>query len=503
MIRMHPQEFYCHAFRATSGQVGRVVVTGDNWRTVAYQSLLERELVTQWSVETDQIARNLWGAMAPDGSVMMAARMVGEVSEDCLATGTRDGFIVTEVSCRAVAIGHNGREFVYLALMPDGVTVRRYAVGHPGFTTCNAPFPGGTVLGLRMFAPGLALDGSQDAREWLEEAPSTEFPAGRPFAERTSRGVTYRFWLEVDGLLLGQVGGRSTELQQLADGARFLACAEEARELSFVGAGGAYLATGWLEGGRAFTAIGPPFEPIVTPAPAPTPPIDPHPRPDEPPADPGGSMAPVLTAAIVATIERFAVREPVPQTPGGGEEHEDRCRAWVERCSQQLRASFPSRMFGCKRASEGRPPSKDALAELVDGRVYIWDLLLGAGTGAPKLIASSLVDEEGIHAVDQVFIPVDPIDHLGEAAPDEDSAPADRPVDPPPARPDTDEAIEELRDAALQLVLELGNVRGAIADVHAIVKDLRGATPPEYVGEFELLGRRMAIVLRPRVPVRA
>ena len=76
--------------------------------------------------------------------------------------------------------------------------------------------------------------------------------------------------------------------------------------------------------------------------------------------------------------------------------------------------------WGHKRASATRPPSKDAFAQRQpNGHLWIWDWQ--DGTTRKPLAAFSFHD-----VTDQVFIQVDPIDHLGGSAPPP-------PVPPPPA----------------------------------------------------------------------
>ena len=126
-----------------------------------------------------------------------------------------------------------------------------------------------------------------------------------------------------------------------------------------------------------------------------------------------------LPQNVRALLTQFAQRFPLPQTPGGGEEHENRCRAWCLKFAEQVRFSTGDDAWGVKRAGEGRPQSKDTIARKLEGtRLAVFDLMLGAGTGAPTLVG----EPHGEEVTDQVFIPVNPVNHLGGPAPEPASA---------------------------------------------------------------------------------
>ena len=65
-----------------------------------------------------------------------------------------------------------------------------------------------------------------------------------------------------------------------------------------------------------------------------------------------------------------------------------------------------------KRADGGRPISKDTIAQQAGGRLYIWDLISGAGTGHGVLQVGEREDITG-----QVFVVVTPTNHLGTVGP--------------------------------------------------------------------------------------
>jgi hypothetical protein len=108
-------------------------------------------------------------------------------------------------------------------------------------------------------------------------------------------------------------------------------------------------------------------------------------------------------------LRRFETRYPVPQTPGGGDAHEEKCRQWSIQFAEQV-AFDHGQDYGVKRAGPGRPISKDSLARQVSRTViWSWDLLIGTGTGTPVV-----AEDPAWHDIsDQVFEPVTPVNHLG------------------------------------------------------------------------------------------
>jgi hypothetical protein len=115
------------------------------------------------------------------------------------------------------------------------------------------------------------------------------------------------------------------------------------------------------------------------------------------------------TFPFPALLRRFEARFPVPQTPGGGDDHEERCRQWSIQFAEQV-AFEHGQEYGVKRAGPGRPISKDSLARQVSRSViWSWDLLIGTGTGTPVV-----AEHPEWHDIsDQLFEPVTPVNHLG------------------------------------------------------------------------------------------
>lgn len=88
---------------------------------------------------------------------------------------------------------------------------------------------------------------------------------------------------------------------------------------------------------------------------------------------------------------------------------EDKCRAWTKGAAQQIVFSTGDRSWGCKNAGGGRPQSKDSIAEVVGPTLFGYDTLFGVGTGDPSLNPNPV----GEDITGQVFMPVEPFDHIG------------------------------------------------------------------------------------------
>ena len=145
--------------------------------------------------------------------------------------------------------------------------------------------------------------------------------------------------------------------------------------------------------------------PTVTLAPAPAPQPE---HPVSPVVPPAPEPAPMPeTFPHSALLQQFAAKFPLPQTPGGGEEHENKCRAWCLKLAEQVRFTTRDATWGVKRAAG--PQSKDTIAkDLGNGKLIVFDLMSGAGTGAPTLN----VQPHGEEVNGQIFIPVNAVDHL-------------------------------------------------------------------------------------------
>lgn len=109
---------------------------------------------------------------------------------------------------------------------------------------------------------------------------------------------------------------------------------------------------------------------------------------------------------------RYVARFPIPQGQPGPE-IEDSVRRWAIGLAEQVAFELPGQGWGTKRADPNRPISKDGLARLVDGRLWIWDMVTGAGTGNGQLVDNP----EATDITGQVFVEVTPGNHLGVVPP--------------------------------------------------------------------------------------
>lgn len=126
---------------------------------------------------------------------------------------------------------------------------------------------------------------------------------------------------------------------------------------------------------------------------------------------------------VKAIRARYVAAFPVP-TGAPGPDHEERVRQWTILFAEQVAFDLPGQGYGVKRADGGRPIGKDSLARKVGDRIDGWDLLLGAGDGAPEL-----ADDPAYHDIsDQVFVPVTPTNHLGSPEPEPEPEPQPDPV---------------------------------------------------------------------------
>lgn len=198
----------------------------------------------------------------------------------------------------------------------------------------------------------------------------------------------------------------------------------------------------------------------------------------------------VLPSDVQAVIRRFAERFPIPQGQPGPA-HEDRVREWTLSAIGQVVHELPGQGWGSKRASDGRPLSKDAIARWQDGRMVVWDLLIGSGTGTPRLA----VDPHGEDVTGQVFVPVQAQNRLG--------------VGPGPGEVITHPEPTDTR-AVLDRLDRLEAAVRALADTVAILVNNVGERakqlPPEYVGETVIPfpawaggNRSVVVVLKPRL----
>ena len=132
-----------------------------------------------------------------------------------------------------------------------------------------------------------------------------------------------------------------------------------------------------------------------------------------------------LPDAVKQIRARFITAFPVPQG-APGEEFEERARQWTIRFAEQVAFDLPNQGWGMKRADPNRPISKDTISKLEGGRLLIWDLLTGTGTGMPRPVENP----ESEDITGQVFVDVQATNHLKGIAHGSDTRQGTQPLVP-------------------------------------------------------------------------
>lgn len=125
-------------------------------------------------------------------------------------------------------------------------------------------------------------------------------------------------------------------------------------------------------------------------------------------------MATRLAEAVQATVAAYAERIPLPTCPQceNAEARESVIRQWTYGLAEQVAFSHPGEGWGTKRATAGRPISKDTITQKVGDALTSYDIVSGAGTASPTLhINATAIDTTG-----QVFVDVTPVDHINSAS---------------------------------------------------------------------------------------
>lgn len=177
-----------------------------------------------------------------------------------------------------------------------------------------------------------------------------------------------------------------------------------------------------------------------------------------------------IPAEVKAIRARMIAAFPVP-TGEPSDAYEERLRQWSIRFAEQVAFELPGQGYGVKRANPTRPISKDTLAREFDGRLVIWDLFTGGGTGNPRLNDdpdSEDITGQYVETRPEYF---QPRNHLGPVVVVPPAPPPAPPVPPtpPPAAP-------------IELALMLARLDAVAADLIAVrqmVEDL--ATRPAPV----------------------
>lgn len=210
-----------------------------------------------------------------------------------------------------------------------------------------------------------------------------------------------------------------------------------------VESGGTYYVCSYVDGGAWLSSHRRPFA-AVTPPPVEPPPVTP------PPVDPPEERPVQLESKHSQLIEEFAARFGLP----GFSKEEG--QAWVAKLASTMKARFPADGWGTKRASASRPLSNESIARWANGRLWGYDLIIGAGAPGQRLESHAHAED----ITDQVFVEVESRDWLGGAPPvtPPTQPPVTPPVTPPPA------------------TVDLGPVLAAIAALRADVAQLQETT---------------------------
>ena len=136
-------------------------------------------------------------------------------------------------------------------------------------------------------------------------------------------------------------------------------------------------------------------------------------QPVEPPVPPGEPMK--IPADVWSTVQAFVSVFGIPQGDGSDAWIDQELRPWKRRLTEQL-CFVHGPSWGDKSTSsdENSPSSKDAIAfMLFVNELHVWDILIGASSGRPTLAT----DPEYFYVPEQHFIPVDPVDWIGQVQP--------------------------------------------------------------------------------------
>ena len=130
------------------------------------------------------------------------------------------------------------------------------------------------------------------------------------------------------------------------------------------------------------------------------------------------------TAAHQETLDSYAALFGLPALDG------ESARTWTRELAEQFAFSFPSEGWGTKQADAGRPPSTDCICTKKPFTGY--DVIISQG--APNQALAHMPDPINLEGSGQIYITVEAVDHLSEAAPEQ--------VYPYPDEPTTGKAYQ-------------------------------------------------------------
>lgn len=191
----------------------------------------------------------------------------------------------------------------------------------------------------------------------------------------------------------------------------------------------------------------------------------PQPTPDpDPPVDEDDPVQ--LEPKHSALIDTFAKRFPPP----GGNEDELRDH-WTPKLVAQLVHSFPGEGWGWKSTSQGSRPSSDVIARRVGGKIWGYDLIIGAGTSGWKLATNA----GPIDLSTQAFISVEAHDWLGVTPePGEPEEPGEIGITPILVELNETQRIQLQTIAAIAgLADSIDGMRDSLADIRTVLEAMK------------------------------
>lgn len=187
-----------------------------------------------------------------------------------------------------------------------------------------------------------------------------------------------------------------------------------------------------------------------------------------------------LPQEVKAIRARWVAAKGIPEIAPNesSEAWEARLRdTWTVPFDEQVAFELPGQGFGAKRGDPNRPLGKDTIAQQANGRLFVWDLLSGAGTGHPTL--NDDPDSEDITGQFFETRPefFSPRNHLGTAPVPQPNPPPTPQPSPPPSSSGFEEDVRG----------SLGRIEGQLA---AAPKPPDVVVPevefPNYVGSVVL-----------------
>ncbi len=416
--------------------------------------------VERWRVTLPEPTLYLRAAAAPNGAILALGQ-----SQSGRALVTMDGGPAQDFG---EAFGQNGllawhdgtRFVVWIQRSPDAAT--RTEIGG---AESLIPLPW-TSQGFRdVSADGTPLLGDQ----WFQRTIR-----GRSIHEPVVRG----------NLWAGQWSTGREGIAVLADDqdVAFTAIAGLGFEPHFARAGDRLAVAARTPGGAALAIITPPYPPTEPITPPHVDPVD--------PVDPVGPVDPPASCGAFSSSEREILVTVGAKYQELRKGDDDQRRAFTLHLAQQLAFSV-SREWGTKRADPGRPPSKDAVARVIGGRLCSWDVINGT-------TREMVLDAQGEDITGQIYIAVDPVDVLGGPV-----IPIDPPVDLTALKARVAELEHQLaefqdlhaRDAAQidALTTERNQLQAQLAEARAA---LDAATSVVYGCEVKLPGWAKSLGLK-------